>query len=384
MRIAIVTTDGRELMRRYHEKVPAFGTAPEALLQGFAQIPEIEVHVISCVRRLVVTPGKLHPNIFFHTSVVPKIGWLRTAYQGCIRAVRKKLKAIQPNIVHGQGTERDCAISAVFSGFPNVVTIHGNMAELARLFHARIGSFAWLTGHLEKFTLRRTSGVLCNSIYTEGLVRERTPRTWLVPNPIRESFFSTPLPIRSSHPCILVNVGLISERKRQVELLEMADHLHENGLNFVLQFVGHAHANTSSYAARFLDKIKIAEKAGYARYLGPKSTAELIACFDQASALVHFPSEEAFGLVVAEGLARNLKFFGARLGGISDISAAVPNAELFAMNDWEGLAGAISRWIAAGFPKPADAVNLMQTRYAPQIIARRHLEIYREVLSNFS
>jgi hypothetical protein len=49
----------------------------------------------------------------------------------------EKLKDIQPDIVHGQGTERDCAIRAVFSGYPNVIPIHGNMAELARLFRAR-------------------------------------------------------------------------------------------------------------------------------------------------------------------------------------------------------------------------------------------------------
>jgi len=74
------------------------------------------------------------------------------------RAVRRKLKEIQPDLVHGQGTELDCAVSAVFSGFPNVVTIHGNMAELARQFRARVGSFYWLTARLENFTLKRTAG----------------------------------------------------------------------------------------------------------------------------------------------------------------------------------------------------------------------------------
>ena len=39
-------------------------------------------------------------------------------------------------------------------------------------------------------------------------------------------------------------------------------------------------------------------------------------CFDAASGMVHFPTEEAFGSVVAEGFARNLKLFGARTGGI--------------------------------------------------------------------
>src|SRR5664279_2843520 len=137
MRIALLTTDGREVWKDYGSPAPHFGTAVEALMQGFALVPEVEVHVVTCLRKKAQAPPKLAANIFFHSLHVPKIGWLRTGYQGCIRAVRKKLKEIQPDIVHGQGTERDCAISAVFSGFPNVLTLHGNMAALARQFRER-------------------------------------------------------------------------------------------------------------------------------------------------------------------------------------------------------------------------------------------------------
>ena len=67
-----------------------------------------------------------------------------------------------------------------------------------------------------------------------------------------------------------------------------------------------------------------------------KPSNELIALFDQAGALVHFPSEEAFGLVAAEALARGLKLFGARVGGIPEIAAGATDAELFDANDWAG------------------------------------------------
>ena len=190
MRIALLTTDGREVWKDYGTPTPHFGTAVEALLQGFARMPEVEVHVVTCARARVNAPPKLAANIFFHSLFVPKLGWLRTGYQGCIRAVRNKLKEIRPDVVHGQGTERDCAICAVFSGFPNVVTIHGNMAELARQFGERVGSYGWLAAKLETFTLKRTDGVLCNSAYTEQLVQPRARRTWRVANALREMFFA--------------------------------------------------------------------------------------------------------------------------------------------------------------------------------------------------
>ncbi len=381
-KVAILTTDSREHYRDYHNPAPYFGMAPEALLQGFAKLPDIEVHVISCLRKPVESPEKLALNVWYHGLHVPNLGWMKTGYQGCIRAVQKKLKSVQPDIVHGQGTERDCVLGAVFSGFPNVATIHGNMAELARLFHARIGSFGWLAARLENFALKRTAGVFCNSAYTERLVQPRAKRVWRVSNPVREEFFEAPIQIEPVGKCIILNVGLISERKRQVELLDLARHLHERGLNFELHFIGHA--NGGQYTQTFLDRIKIAEQRGYARFLGPKTTPELIDLFDGASGMIHFPSEEAFGLVVPEALARNLKFFGANVGGIQDIAADIPGVELLAMEGWPDLTEAVSAWIKSGFPKPSGGAEIMRRRYHPEVIARRHLEIYREVLSTVS
>jgi hypothetical protein len=62
--------------------------------------PPFEIHVISCTQQPLSAPEKLAPNIWFHPLHVSKWGWLRTGYQGCVRAVRQKLKEIQPDIVH--------------------------------------------------------------------------------------------------------------------------------------------------------------------------------------------------------------------------------------------------------------------------------------------
>ena len=101
---------------------------------------------------------------------------------------------------------------------------------------------------------------------------------------------------------------------------------------------------------------------------------------DSADALIHFPAEEAFGLVVAEALARNLKFFGAASGGIVDIAAGLEGADLISPNDFKGLEEAVARWIQAGGSRPVNTVAVMRERYHPAVIAKRHLEIYREVL----
>src|SRR5262249_6057431 len=148
-----------------------------------------EVHVVSCLQNPAASPEKIAGNIWYHGLHVPQIGWLRTAYQGCIRATRKKIKEINPDIVHGQGTERDCALCAVFSGFPNVLTIHGNMRAVAKYYRNSFGSFHWMTAKLETVALKRAAGVFCNSAYTESLVAPQAKRVWRVPNALRQPFF---------------------------------------------------------------------------------------------------------------------------------------------------------------------------------------------------
>lgn len=378
MKIALLTTDSREHYGDYANPRPYFGTAPEALLAGFASLPDLEVHVISCLQQPVSSPEKIGPNIFYHGLVVPKAGWLRTGYQGCIRATRRKLREIQPDIVHGQGTERNCAISAVFSGFPNVVTIHGNMQAVARLYGLRGGGFFWLAAQLETFTLRRTAGVFCNSAYTENLVAPRARQTWRVANALRPAFFDPPASMPRPEKPVLLNIGVVEPRKQQVELLALAHRLHQRGLRFELQFIGHR-ADHPGYCEQFARALVVGEATGYARHLGLLSAEQLITALDAASAVVHFPTEEAFGLVVAEALARNRKFFGAATGGIVDIATAVDGAELISPGDFTALETAIANWLTAGCPQPANAAAVMRERYHPLVIAEQHREIYAAV-----
>jgi glycosyltransferase involved in cell wall biosynthesis len=381
MRIIQLTTDNREQFRDYYSPEPHFGAAPEALLQGFSEIKGAEVHVISCVRKPVPSPPLILGNIHYHSLVVPKKGWMSSLYSGCIKATRHLIRELEPDIVHGQGTERDCAMSAAHSGFPNVVTIHGNMTELNRLGinfqNQRL--FGFLASRLESHALFRTAGVFCNSAYTESLVAPRSQHTWRAPNAIRASFFREPrhTPAASEVPLIL-NVGHLGPRKRQLEILKMAGEMHARGLSFKLVFLG-ALSEGSPYGQAFIEELKRAEAKGYAFHGGFLDADGLIDLMDQAHGFIHFPLEEAFGLVVAEAMARGLKFFGADLGGIKEIAAGILGAELH--SDLTNLKSGLAAWLEAGAPRQEDAARQIAERYHPEVVARRHIEIYQEVLN---
>jgi glycosyltransferase involved in cell wall biosynthesis len=378
MKIAMLVPDDRDELRRYADPEPYVGPAPSALLEGLAKKTECEIHIVCCIQKPLRAPRKLADNIYYHSVIVPKWGWMRGAYLGCVLAIRRKLREIKPDLVHGQGTERYCALAAVFSGCPNVLTIHGNMRQLARTGKARPFSFAWLAARFEHVALARTGGVICNSLHTQRLVGGLAAATWLVPNAVRGNFFSAQRVRPSSGPAVILNIGWITPNKSQNDILDVAARLHQRHVAFELHFIGKLDESVP-YGRLFRARIKEAEKEGYARYLGQKSEAELIEIMDAASGLIHAPVEEAFGLVAAEGLARNLKFFGARVGGLTDIASGAEGAELFEPGDWSAAEESIFRWIKSGHPKPTQAARQMRDRYPSDLIARRHLEIYREV-----
>lgn len=379
LRLALITTEERETHSRYNEPGPQFGVAPSALLEGLARSAELEVHVITCVRRRVSMPESIAGNVFCHTILVPSWGFLRTAYLPCILKIRALLKRIRPDIVHGQGTERYCALAAAFSGWPNIVTLHGNMLELSRVAEAGIGTYPWAAARLENLALRRAGGVFCNSTHTRKSVSPRAKRTWLVPNPVRDIFFISEGAHSKPERPLLLNVGAVCENKQQLKLLQMARSLWQQKLDFELQFIGMIDESTS-YGERFLDEVGRAEQDGFACYLGSKRAEELVGLFDDASALVHIPVSESFGLVVAEALARNLKIFGFRVGGVPDITESASGAVLLDANDWAALAKAVANWLQTGSPPPETNSALMRSRYHHDAVARRHVEIYRQIL----
>jgi glycosyltransferase involved in cell wall biosynthesis len=378
IRVGVITTDARDWIVDKEPNYPNFGTAIRALLEGFERFPgAIEVHVISCGKVDYESPKKLAPNLFFHRPIVRRIGWGRTLYSGCILDTRKIVQRLGIDLVHGQGTEGDCALSAVHSGLPNVVTIHGNMAELHRLGYHGHKLFSTLASVLESHALRRTGGVFCNSAYTESLVAPRAKRTWLVPNAIRSGFFEPSTGVPDGDIPHILNVGLVNPRKRQLEILKSIRHLHRSGHAMKILFAGGLSEDTE-YGRAFVEELMAAEKEGVAGYVGFLDQRQLVELMDRCSGFIHFPTEEAFGLVVAEALARGLKFFGADLGGIRDIAKGVPGAELY--TSFPDLQAGVAAWLQHGAPVFPNAAARMEALYSPNTVALRHIQIYREFL----
>lgn len=380
MRIAVLTTDNREPYRQYDRPLPWFGTAPEALLQGFAQLQGIEVHVLSCAQqRMVSSPEKLAPNIWFHSLPVPKLGWGRTLYQGCIRAIRKKLRQIQPDIVHGQGTERECGLSAIFSGFPNVLTLHGNIRLIARLENARPFSFWWIAAKLEAFTLPRTNGVVCITRYTQAAVADLARRTWLLPNAVDGCFFDVLPQFPGSGVPTILCVGQISGRKNQNAFIRSLDILAEEK-QFRVLFLGGIWPE-SPYGRDFLELLRTRP---WCEHIGFVSRDELREYLSRAALLVLPSLEDNCPMAVLEAAAAGVPVVAANVGGVPDLIEDGKTGFLCNPSDAESMRGAVEKALTnfAGIREiAAEAKRIARERFHPAVVAKKHLEIYTEVIA---
>jgi glycosyltransferase involved in cell wall biosynthesis len=376
MKIVMIMPDNRDEFGDYEKPDPAFGTAPAALLEGMSQEPGLQVHIVSCTRKRLRAPEKLADNIFYHSLHIRNWGRLRSAYFGCIVAIRRKLREIKPDLVHGQGTERYCALATAFSKLPNVITIHGNMRAIARVNHAKVLSYLWCAARLEDFTLPRIGGVVCLSDYTQALVSGTTPKTWLIPNAVSNGFFKV-RPTRSESVDLFC-VGMIMPRKNQNTLIRALDALVPH-YKFRLIFLG-AGSETEPYFREFLQLIQTRPWCVHKGFVSPEQFQEFLS---GASALVLASLEDNCPMVVLEAAAAGVPVIAARVGGIPGLIQDGHTGLLFDPQNLNSITSAVERYLSdSNFAQTmaSNARAFAEATFRPAVVSRRHMEVYHQVL----
>lgn len=377
MKIVQLTTDNRNQHGRWDMEHPYFGTAPEALFQGFSEIPDVEVHVISCTSRPMRSPEKLAPNIHFHSLQVGKLGWGRTLFLGCTLATRRLIRKINPDIVHGQGTERDCAMEAVHSGYPNVLTIHGNMRVHATRDEQKGSKYYKMAAALEGHCLKRTQGVVAISTYTKELVEPLTPRTWILPNAVDRRYFKVQ-PEPDARPRILF-VGAIGERKNPIGLIKACEPLLRSG-ECTIAFAGDGDEN-SPYWKEFKSLLGTLPGLELLGFISRDALGEEL----RRAALVVLPTfEDNCPMVVLEAMAAGVPVAASRVGGVPDLIQHEVDGLMFDPGKPEQIRESLTRLLRDTDLRTRIARSGNQTawnRFHPKIVAQKHLEIYQEVLT---
>jgi glycosyltransferase involved in cell wall biosynthesis len=374
LRVAMIVGDEREVLRQWDRTDPYFGPAPAALIAGLAGMDGLELHILCCTRQPLTAPEKIAPNIFYHSIRVPRLGYLKTFYIPAILAIRKKLRTIRPQVVHGQGTEREYALAAAYSGYPSVMTIHGNMRAIARAMGSRRLSFHGLTASLENWVLPRIGGVICPSNYTREQVNAYARRTWMVPNAVSDSFFQTTH--APANPPEILCVARICNYKNQNTLIIALDPL---AAHQPMRLVFAGGGSDDAYGDEFR---RLIATRPWCQHVGQRDTTSLRSLYARASLGVLPTLEDNCPMVILEASAGGLPFAASRIGGIPDLIENGVTGVLFDPFNPSDMCEKIASILADPSllsSMGAAAKARADRHYRPRVIAAAHMEIYNEI-----
>ena len=365
------------------ETTPRLASAPLALLQGFSTaVLPLGIHVVCCVRPGAPIPRNLPGNIHYHFLPVPKVGFLRTLHLGCFFSTRRLLQRLQPDLVHAHGTEAWCAIVGALLPFPKILTVHGYLNGISRVAPLRPWPHWALQRLLESISLPKYESVICLSDFMETSLRAKTRSTNLIPNAVRQEFFSTPLSHSDTDPKVLriVNIGSVYHLKQQCELIEtlIRSPLAQRPVDCV--FLGGLDA-TTRYGQKFIHLMNLNHPNLTLRHIDYLPVHSLIELLDHSDCLVHVSKTESFCLAVAEALVRSKKVFSFDSGGIPFVSQGFPTATLIQNQNWKELWVAVESWAKVKDPTPVSQ-DSTGNKYLPKAIAEQHFMSYVKLLSH--
>ena len=148
----------------------------------------------------------------FHVLPTSQKGRASTLFRGDRKAIYAILDEIQPDLVHGWGTEDVYGLAAVLSGRPNIVSMQGILSYYA--LKNRMPARSYLQAMLELFIFWKAEKVTTESEWGRNVVRRRNPlvKVELVEYGVQQVFFKTKWQPEETKPFALF-VGGISPRK---------------------------------------------------------------------------------------------------------------------------------------------------------------------------
>jgi glycosyltransferase involved in cell wall biosynthesis len=265
---------------------------------------------------------------------------------------------------------------AVFSGFPNVLTIHGNMQRVAEFLEAKPLTYYWFASKLERLSLKRTDGVVAISTYTQRNVASYACRSWLVPNAVHPSFFD--LPRRLANPPRILCAANIAAHKNQIGLLKALEPLAKEN-SFIVVFAG----GGSEADPYFREFKKMLSARPWCEYLGPLERKNLQSEMSRSIGSILPSFEDNCPMVVVEAAASRVFMAASAIGGNPDLVADGVRGILFDPHRPERIQLAVRTMLL----NTGEAEQMIDRAYQhclsnhlPATVAQRHLDIYSSIV----
>ncbi|MCD6218844.1 glycosyltransferase family 4 protein [Candidatus Calescamantes bacterium] len=348
------------------------------LIRKLGEFKELKI-VVGTMRKGLKKEEKVKQgNISIHYLSFPRPKILTNLARG-VPKLKNFIKEISPDIVHTQGGVK-YPLSASLTPYPWVHTIHGITFREANYWRGGRKFQSFLFPTLEKIALKKCKHIIsiCEYVEKEYSFLENT-MFHRIPNPIHESFFS--LPDKKNTNTRILFLGSISTRKDPLCLLQAIVLLKKSFPGIEVHLVGNIkEPNYYRKLERFSSQHNLATMVKFA---GWKDRGEVMKELEESAVIVLPSRQETLPMSIAESMAAGKPVICTRVGGIPEMVEDGKTGFLIEPGDWHGLAEKISLLLKEGNLRREMGKRARQkaeTLYHPEVIARKTLEVYREIL----
>lgn len=350
------------------------------LVEPLGQMPDVELHLVSCVRGLREPVTRdFHGTKIHYLPGQNRLGQVTNHYLEQ-RRIRSALARIRPDLVHAHGTGRYVA-AALAHGAPLVATVHGIRFREVVLFGGLRGFLRRVSSiRLEKRVLARLRHVFVIADYVRQAVAPMTRACFYpIANPINPRYFDLST---SDESHTVLSVAAVQPRKGLIHLVEAMATVRESVPAARLKLVGKV--LIPEYAQEVRRRITELGLDDAVELCGLVSTADLQEAFTTCSVFTLCSVEESSPVAIAEAMALGKPVVATAVGGVPDLVAEGETGYLVEFGDVPAIAAALvdllknqERRLAFGRAARARA----ERDFHPEPIAARTVVVYRRVLA---
>lgn len=376
----IINNEIREMLKQpgLVEKSRATGTVNLSI--GLAGFENTEVHQLSLNDQITREYVVSYENVNVHFIPIPKKWSSFTFFQLPKYLIGKKLKELQPDIVHGHHTEIGSAFTAVNDYFPTVIGVHNNLSFLRQVIHQKIHNYS-LLNFLETKTLHWAKYITVDSNFMKDLINPKTLANIIViPNCINPEFFKCREEHQRSKIKSIVFLGKLRPEKGIKDLLDATKILIDQGKEFQLKIIGDYKTEYGEYIEKYAISLGVISAVSFKGWMEWEDAIKELC---SSTALVVPSHHEPFGCSVAEGMALGMPVIASRTGGIVDSIQDKKTGILFEPGNSNDLAEKIN-YLLENIDHCGtignNAKEYSHKNFTPYIVAKKHIELYNRIL----
>lgn len=354
------------------------------LIDGLQRNHDVEIDVVNTTRMLGDrTVHRISDRLRVHFLRVSRMSGMQFGYLPRAPVIHRYLEELQPDLVHGRGTEGQWGLTTVTSRFPNVLTIAGLLREVHKVVPPPLSSPLHVARWAESWTLRKARHLIAISPYAERALQGIAPRATYhhVPNAVARVFFDVEK--KSVRPKV-VFAARIGPHKGLSDFLEVATELRDRGVKPTWTVLGKPGSpGGASYALRCFEYARRALPSEDVEFLGWCSQEQNAAALQDAACFVLPSYVENFSMALAEAMATGTPVVAYAVGGIPDYVEDGVSGFLVPPGD----RGMLARRIETLLNEPGlarifgERCRQRAKAFDPARVAEQTLDVYRKVLA---